>query len=302
MLGLFKSNDQIVKEIHSEFDTAQERLLEQANKIIEDTENLNFKKGEQLVRLGFTSSEEAKFLRERAEEIQKSGKLAQQVVHYKDQYPFLRFLTQEELERICEKYSLIFAPVSAYKKNVPQKNLDEIEKAQPLNPEDMVTPSYTCKVYERNVGDQFSDEVKNDLINGHHIAFAPRDRARRMHTIGSALIINNISGQGHEQIEYDINDFTYKGEPLNRFTKASSYDFVIDHVDESELFIAAPNDHFDLSGLDQSDKKSKKGWYKMLQKDVDDPIVFRWVKGGLQVITKWGLEADDPALQVGLLN
>jgi len=33
-----------------------------------------------------------------------------------------------------------------------------------------------------------------------------------------------------------------------------------------------------------------------------DPIVFRHVKRGIQVITKWGLEADDEALQVGILN
>lgn len=30
--------------------------------------------------------------------------------------------------------------------------------------------------------------------------------------------------------------------------------------------------------------------------EVKDPIVFRYVNGGIQVITKWGIEAEDKIL------
>lgn len=56
------------------------------------------------------------------------------------------------------------------------------------------------------------------------------------------------------------------------------------------LFIAAPKSHFDLQGLE---KHGKRGW---LRPEPKDPIVFRYVNGGIQVLTKWGPEAEDPML------
>jgi hypothetical protein len=69
--------------------------------------------------------------------------------------------------------------------------------------------------------------------------------------------------------------------------------------DRTGLFIAAPKEHFDLSGL-TFDKN--KGFYEAKVRVIKDPIVFRYVKGGIQVLSKWGLEAEDPALQIEILN
>lgn len=67
-------------------------------------------------------------------------------------------------------------------------------------------------------------------------------------------------------------------------------------ISKSGLFIAAPKSDFNLEGL----SKKGKGYFNVFE--IKDPIVFRYVRGGIQVITKWGLEADDDALVVDKLN
>ena len=68
-------------------------------------------------------------------------------------------------------------------------------------------------------------------------------------------------------------------------------------VDRTGLFIAAPKSHFNLDGL----KKTSKFSFNLvtIQKD---PIVFRYCRGGIQVITKWGLEAGDESLVNPVIN
>lgn len=73
----------------------------------------------------------------------------------------------------------------------------------------------------------------------------------------------------------------------------------VEEIDKSGLFIAAPSDDFNLKGLS---KKSKHGYFRVFETKVKDPIVFRYVRGGIQVITKWGLEANDQSLVVPILN
>jgi hypothetical protein len=64
-------------------------------------------------------------------------------------------------------------------------------------------------------------------------------------------------------------------------------------VKREGLFIAAPKDHFDLKGLKHI--TGTHGFFSTTRIH-KDPIVFRYVKGGIQIISKWGLEASDPML------
>jgi hypothetical protein len=81
--------------------------------------------------------------------------------------------------------------------------------------------------------------------------------------------------------------------------KAFIADAIETTYDRTGLFIAAPKEHFDLSELTFDEKK---GFYEAKVRVIKDPIVFRYVKGGIQVLSKWGLEAEDPALQIEILN
>jgi hypothetical protein len=62
------------------------------------------------------------------------------------------------------------------------------------------------------------------------------------------------------------------------------------------LFVAANKEYFDLKRLEAIPNTHG---YAAVAKD---PIVFRWVKGGVLIITKWGEEANDPALVIPELN
>lgn len=75
-------------------------------------------------------------------------------------------------------------------------------------------------------------------------------------------------------------------------------DGAIQKIERGGLFIAAPQSHFDTKGL----TKKGLGFFSVFETEIKDPIVFRYVRGGIQVLTKWGLEANDPALVVPKLN
>lgn len=236
---MFISQEKLIKKIHTEFDEAQDKLLMEAQKLLSTTvEDKELEVAKRLEKVGFGSTPLAQKVYEREHTKVLAKKKAELISYYKHTYPFLKFITIDELDRICKKYNLIYATVSRYIKDVPEKNLRDIENAQPLKEEDR----YNADIYA-----QIKIE-KQRLLN--------RD----------SLSSNFI-----------------------RYLQSR-----IDHEKE-ELFIAAPKDHFNLRGLVQDG-------FGFFRPKVKDPIVFRYVRGGVQIITKWGLEAEDPALIVEKLN
>lgn len=119
-----KSVEAIIAEIHNDFDTASERLLNEAKEILSkgiDT------KGQRLKELGFVSANAVVvFEKAEAEKIEKTN-LAEKIEYYRMWYPHNKFITEKEVKAICKKYGLLYAEVSYYKGDVPEKNLREIE-------------------------------------------------------------------------------------------------------------------------------------------------------------------------------
>ena len=234
---MFKSQERLIAEIHNEFDTAQERLLEEANQLLASLAPQPEDIAERLKRVGFRNTPTVRRVEEFQSEKMMAEVQAKLILYYKQTYPFLKFLTEDELERICEKYNLIFAKVDRYIKEVPEKNLRDIEQAQELKEDDAI-----------NSFDLKSERLRKERLAG----LSSKDRFR-------------------EEIKYYM--------PMQSRENA-----------KLGLFIAAPKSHFDLKGLE---KTSTFGWGKP---EVKDPIVFRYVRGGIQVLTKWGIEGEDPML------
>jgi hypothetical protein len=213
-----------VEKIHKAFDEAQEFLLQEAEKF-EEKKAVSDKEVEYLrsmKKLGFVNADKVNEIETRRDEIAKSKKLTELVLYYKRIYPLLKFLTVRQLEDICEKYNLIYAPVEHYTGVVPEKNLKEIMSAQKLHDD---------------------DAPKNQVVTSR--------------------------GRGRVRTETTMKE---------------------------GLFIAAPESDFNLEGLTK-DKKGLKGYFKqIIEEKPDDPIVFRYVFGGIQVLSKWGPEAADPEL------
>lgn len=115
-----------IEQIHHEFNIEGELLLGEAKKIL-STENLDTSKAERLSKMGFKATKEVKQAAETIERKAMSEKMAKTIEHYQFHYPQNRFINEDGVKRICEKYGLVCAPVGRYIGGVPLKNLKEIE-------------------------------------------------------------------------------------------------------------------------------------------------------------------------------
>jgi hypothetical protein len=307
-----------VKEIHAAFDEAADVLAKEAYAFLlvhkeQEAQAITYGKArlleieqktaaikydslqraEQLISLGFTNAAEvveSKKMKDAAErernflELQehnaqeehannmymlaKRKRDADKVLFYKKTYPHLKFISETQLEQLCKKYNLAYAPVSNYIGYVPQKNLDEIARANVIAERDAhelrfsITGRYSSESATLEVGKRELEAARMSGFQDWHAVFGKR----------MGLKCPFLS-------DYTVTE-------LNK--------------DKSEsLFIAADQSLFSYKGLEKSD--SGFGLFKK-QKTVvvvnPDPIVFRYVKGGILVISKWGAEAEDEMLQI----
>lgn len=278
--NLFKNEQKIIAEIHNEFDTAEDRLLEQADTFLKElglqTETCIEQKAIDLKNLGFINSEpviKAKHLQDkivkRTEQFVTTRERAELIRYYKQTYPFQKFLTESELNRICEKYGLIYAPVKHYLKDVPDKNVKELSSINEIKHTDKIGIEYRWKANKTNIEKTCPENVKEVLL-------------------GEGVKINYDSSY---EITVEISrQFNI---PYTQCIKYTSLDHSIVTINKSGLFIAAPKSHFNLNGLEQ---KGKYAFLNITIAEVKDPIVFRYCRGGVQVLSKWGLEASDESL------
>lgn len=293
--------------IHAEFDSAQDRILDECDQILADlkipTETQVEKKAKMLKELGFVNSEtveQAKRLEENSKEIKQkidiTAKQAETIKYFKQKYPFEKFITTEELDKICNKYNLIHAPVSNYIKDIPEKNVLEMKNCQKLEVDDKCETVY--RLLELN-----GDAKK--LINF-------LGKKEPLFTLKEADDLCT-AGYGNTPTSWCLQNgdnawFTIGGEKL--MERELNKEFFVNYggcekIDKSGLFIAAPKSHFNLKGLD---KKSKFGFFKVEVLEVKDPVVFEYCRDGIvRIISKWGNENEDkayldPALQNEILN
>lgn len=292
MLNLLKQRaerreQKLIRQIHDEVDSAQDRLLNQALSVLAGASGYvaipEADKAARLARAGFTSARVVRDVGKKESErkawqsfIAMTRKQANLIQHYKTTYPFLKFLTEEELDRICAKYNLIYAPVSRYTEDVPEKNLVEIEQAQELRERDKAENLrlLECTDFYKWVPDSVKVAIEKGVpYNGSDWLFIPE-----VHSALKSVGVNI----NHEDI----------GRPI-------SSDVSIKIVDRQGLFICAPKSHFDLADLS---KEGVRGFFSAQVVVKKDPIVFRYCRGGVQVLTKWGLEANDEAIAVEVTN
>lgn len=293
-----------VEVIHTEFDSAQDRILDECSKVLAElkipTETQIERKAAMLEELGFVNSEtvhQAKSLKQRAKEIETQLNLTRSQVksiyYFKQKYPFEKFITVDELERICEKYNLIHAPARNYIRDIPEKNVLEMKKCKKLDDSDkceliMNFPDIS-KVFLKAIG-------KKDTI----------------FTYSEVLVLakkywdNPLSiMKWFENASSTWSFAILKGMRGGISPGTDEYDFTqVEKIDRAGIFIAAPKSHFNLNGLS---KKSKFGFFNVTVHEVKDPVVFEYCKDNLcRIITKWGTDDDqsylDPALINELLN
>lgn len=116
----------VIAKIHNEFDTAGEKLLMEAKRIL--SQDVDIDKGERLKKIGFSSTKAVTEAEETLKQKKDSEELAKLIEYYRQWYPSNKFITEEIVEAICKKYNLLCGDASRYKGDVPDKNLKEIEQ------------------------------------------------------------------------------------------------------------------------------------------------------------------------------
>lgn len=269
-----KTANEIVTEIHNEIDTAQDRLLQQAKDIISYRQPLDNQKAERMAAIGFVNSIPVITHLENKVILVKTKEQANLIEYYKQAYPFQKFITEDELIRICKKYRLVYKPVENYAKDVPEENLREIENSKQRLSQDAPQDILWCKLKRDNSFFLFSGN------GGDWCGIWGSEWWR---------IPAKIDGE-HFSSRYDASKYL-------RMNMGFSADYLVKAVknfkqDRQGLFIAAPASHF--KGQDKS--------ISLVLIKPKDPIVFRFVKGGIQVLSKWGLEGEDERLMNEKLN
>lgn len=258
-----KSYPKEVLEIHHEFETAAEKLLEQATEIINSQPKVNESKINLLKSLGFNQVKEVKQSSEIIKNITLSKEQIELVNYYKKQYPFNKFITEEQVQAICYKYNLVCGDVDRFKGFVPEKNLKEISNFK-LKDKDKTLQGVLW-------GTEYTVKKRLPTIN-HVISITEYD---------NLLKNKHINGKGKKDLDGD-----------QRWCKAhrigkNEY-LYFDNIKITKLQICAPIKDMDISGLEL-----KEG-YKLTEKHIPDPVVLQPVKGGYLILTAWGDEASDP--------
>jgi len=131
-----KTTNQIIKEIHEDFFTEVDKLLAEAkiSRSLETTKQDLINKSERLKKLGFVSTKEVSEAQQemtRIRKLEEENKLKIDLIcaidYFSMKYPQYKFITEESVKTICQKYGLIYGGVDKYKGVVPEKNLKQME-------------------------------------------------------------------------------------------------------------------------------------------------------------------------------
>lgn len=270
-----KTNNELVAEIHEAFYSADERLLQEAKDLLANPRLDKAIYAERLGSLGFGSAKPVKEAIAIAENHLKAGDLIKGIEHWRMYYPGNKFITEEEVKRICEKYGLLLGDAANYTGDVPEKNLCEIE-AFKLRKED-----YTEK--QKGWGglwDTFATAYFSQNLLG-----IRRSKPRRSGVLASYFdqvngemsglpksigMITEPSIGGGWAIGYD----PYGGPKKEEKAK---------ETEQASFKICAPKQDFNTLGYVEVDG------YRL----VYDPVVLQPVKDGYLIVTAWGQEASD---------
>jgi len=276
-----KTTVMLVEEIHDTFYTEVDKLLAAAkisNSLDTDKQDL-IDKCERLKKLGFTNTKEVKEAElelKRLEELKKENEnkknLIDAINYFTVRYPSYKFITEDSVRKICDKYGLVYGAVDRYLGTVPDKNLKHIEEFKVMEEDE-------AWIYERGYNSSFGGKhISTHEISSKKERLAEKERARK---------------------EYEALSLDYKMQ-LGMMRMSSGYgrqDFTVDM--ECPLEIAAPQKDFNMSGMEVKDFKLRK--IEIPDPVVLKPVVFNKTKYYL-IVTAWGEEASDEIVVNHILN
>jgi hypothetical protein len=246
----------VVEEIHKTFMTAGEKLLKEAKEIIANATVKDEEKVNRLRKIGFVNAGQVKQAEVALERKRKAEQNAAIVEMYAIRYPQYKFITEETVKQVCEKYKLVMGAIGKYKGFVPEKNLLEIE-AFNVKDED-------ChQVRHRRNDDMYLMQMM--AMQNMNSLFGGLSRQSSME--------RELERQYQRQLEMSMQLPTYDAQPEPTITY------------KREFLICAPQKDMKIESWEMVEG------HKIVH--VPDPVVLHPVKNGYLIVTAWGDEASD---------
>ena len=261
---------QVVKDIHNEFNIAGERLLQESLALLDKAEKVDVDKAQRLNSVGFANVKEVKKALSIEAETRTPSEMAKIVMEYKKDYPLHKFISNNDIAKICKKYNLVHGNTEQFIGFVPAKNLQEIEAFK----------------NNHNLQKKFriTDITIEALFSGSlNRALNPKCRAV------TKFLKDNDYTLTVDSHEYEIYEAINH---VARRVKGDSYFNLrnVKFIEVSNLEICAPkNDMIKKKVFDLSFPK-----FELTIEQAPDPVVLYPVKHGAIIVTAWGDEASDP--------
>jgi len=211
MIKLFKSKEskiiemnKIVEEIHQAFYSEVDKLLADAKITLQSNTTVEeevFEKARRLRRLGFGATAEVILAEKESSKLaeidkinNEKKKMAEIIEYFSFKYPLHKFITEDSVKKICEKYNLVYGDIGRYIGTVPDKNLAEIEN-NPIKEEDML---YLDSSARGNTWGYYDYEHYKDYLRNHQ--YLRYDMSKAKLEIAAPLKDFNLK-------DYEVRDF-----------------------------------------------------------------------------------------------
>lgn len=263
-LPVEKQYPKVVEDIHNEFFTAGDNILQEATCLLKELEEKDLAKGKRLAAIGFGKTREAVVAIETQNKLATTKEIADLVMYYRMNYPNNKFITEEQVKDICFKYNLVCGEIGLFKGFVPEKKLVSIEKFN-LKEEDKfdITKPIYFATSENGTDDWKPINIsEKDFLTDYVKVYINKSYHYVRHVCPT---LNNGKGK--------VVSHLAQPELVNNKTK---------------LQICAPIKDMEIEGM-----SVKEGYQLFKQINVPDPVVLQPVKGGYLIVCAWGDEASD---------
>lgn len=134
----------LIEEIHNSFYTEVDRLLadSKVKLSLKSEKQALLDKVERLKKLGFTATKEAQEAEPEIERIIRNliknnvnDAIAKAIQYFQQKYPQYKFITEDSVKLLCDKYNLVYGSIDKYIGSVPDKNIEQMENFK-IHPED----------------------------------------------------------------------------------------------------------------------------------------------------------------------
>lgn len=253
---------QVVKDIHNEFLTAGDNLLNQAKEFLQTDQERDINKADLMENFGFYNAKQIKNLKQVKNDVAKNKELFRLINEYRRTYPNNKFISNRDVKRINEKYKLVQGSTDQYTGFVPAKNLKYIDtffKSHKVEKRFHIQEIKYSFVASKQSVSEFKDYLKN---------------------IGNEVVAMDLSKAEH-YIKYKIADEL----GLSKLWVDS-----VSLIERPIFEICAPKSDM----IHKKDLFEKLGLSATKFTEVPDPIILYPVSKGYIIVTAWGDEASDP--------